>query len=247
MSELKFTWQGVSSDKYGIEVMRLPDGISAAQRGTVYTVSGRDGNVYVDDGALDEIVLMVECYLPYEQKGAKVASLDDIRKWLRGSGEFTQSDIPGRVFRSRITDQITFQPVVVGFADRVFGLTLYAEPYQYVDPPEFVPVVSSGQWVENPGAESRPKITVTGTGDITLEIIAPRIEGKHQIISIESLEEGIVIDSERMICTGLGPLPELLNNKVEMDGFPVLYEGTNEIKWTGNVTQIAIEPNWRFV
>ena len=95
-----------------------------------------------------------------------------------------------------------------------------------MDPPEFVPVVSSGPWVETPGAESRPKITVTGTGDITLEIIAPRIEGKHQIISIESLEEGIVIDSERMICTGIGPLPELLNNKVEMDRFPVLYEGT---------------------
>ena len=38
----------------------------------------------------------------------------------------------------------------------------------------------------------------------------------------------------------------LLNDKMEGD-FPVLKPGTNLISWSGGVTRLVIQPNWRYL
>lgn len=239
MSDLSFTWNGQSSDDFGIAVMRLPDVCSAGQRGSTQTVSGRDGTLFIPDGALEELVLLAECYLPYEQ-GGTVASMDAIRAWLRGTGHWTQSDVPGRCFRARITDALTFQPLVVGFEDRIFGLTLYAEPYQYVSPEaDDIPLTTAGTIV-NPGtAPSRPRIAIEGSGDFTVSVGGCLME-------FAGISGGIVVDSELEDCLSLDE-SQLLNTSATMDAFPQLAPGANAVSWTGGVTKVTVSPRWRYL
>lgn len=243
MSDMTFTWKGVSSADMGVQVLRLPDVIRAARRGTTYKVPGRDGALFVDDGALEEITLLMECYLPYDQ-GDKVSDMSVIREWLTGDGEFTQSDLPGRVFKARITDEIKYQPWVQGFADRVFGVTLYAEPYCYSDVPEYIEFSSAGGEVTNPGDAMRPVIIIEGSGDITLTVDSARREGEY-FASFEGLTDGVLIDCDAMECLSTDRT-QLLNDKATMDEFPILEPGRNFITCTGNVERISVIARWRW-
>lgn len=239
MSEMSFTWNGKSSDDFGIVVTRLPDVTSAGQRGTAQTVTGRDGTLFISDEALDEMVLLVECYLPYEQ-GVEVASMDEIRAWLRGFAWFTQSDVPGRKFYARITDSIAFQPLVVGFEDRVFGITLYADPYQYVSPEAADTVFTAAGTIVNPGtAPSLPRIRIDGSGDFTVTV-------GGCLMDFEGISGGIIVDSELEDCLSLDGA-QLLNTKVTLEDFPRLAVGGNTITWTGGVTKVTITPRWRYL
>ena len=238
MDELSFTWNGLSSEEFGVKVLRLPDVISPGIRGTAQRIPGRDGTLFSGEDALEEIVLLTECYLPYEQ-GGQVATLDEIRQWLRGIGWFTQSDVPDRKFRARITDAISFQPLMVGFADRVFGLTLYADPYQYEDPDPTDIILTETGFVNNPGtAASRPRIAIEGSGDITLVI-------GRCIMVFDGLTDGIVVDSELMECLNLTET-QLMNANADIEEFPLLQPGANSVMWSGEVTRIVISPRWRY-
>lgn len=67
-----------------------------------------------------------------------------------------------------------------------------------------------------------------------------------QIVEINGLEDGIIVDSELGDCFDLTQTA-LLNSKVTLmdDSFPMLAPGANIISWTGDVTKITITPRWR--
>lgn len=240
MSVLSFSWKGRSSDDYGICVRALPFVYSPGARYESYTVPGRDGILRIPDGSLEELTLNMDCYLPYEQ-GGSVAALAEIRDWLRGEGWFTQSDIPGRRFKARITDGIAMQPLLDGFADRIFGVTIYADPYQYHVPAtegaDDIQLTAAGTIV-NPGtAASLPRITIAGSGDITLTI-------GGQYMEFSGVAGGIIVDSEAMDVYEANGVT-LANGKAGMDDFPRLPPGNSAVSWTGGVTKVTIRPRWR--
>ena len=241
MSELTFKWKGVDAAAYGVEVLRLPDLVSPAIRGAAQTVPGRSGTVFIPEGngdVYEEIVGMAECYLPYEQ-GGYVGDLPEIAAWLRGEGWWQQSDLPGRRFKARITDAISFQPLLVGFADRVFGLTVYAQPYRYFIENAALTIASSGNTLENRGnCPSEPRIVIRGSGDITLTINGQRA-------SFEGISGGIIIDSELRDCLRLDGTTLYNSAATDMEDFPLLETGVNTISWTGTVTGVTITPRWR--
>ena len=91
--------------------------------------------------------------------------------------------------------------------------------------------------LENPGTvHSEPIITVYGSGEITLMV------GQF-IVELADFEGSITINSE---------LQEAYSRITSMNssmsgGFPLLVPGNNAISWTGDVTRIEIEPNWRYL
>ena len=84
--------------------------------------------------------------------------------------------------------------------------------------------------------ESEPIITIFGTGNITLYV-------NNQNISLKEITDKIVIDSEMK---NAYRDTASLNNKMS-GNFPILSLGENEISWTGNVTKLEIQPNWRYI
>ena len=78
--------------------------------------------------------------------------------------------------------------------------------------------------------------TVYGSGEITLMV-------GLTIVELEDISASITLD---------GPLMEAysgttsMNDKMNGD-FPTLVLGMNAVSWSGSVTKIEVQPNWRYL
>lgn len=236
MSDMSFTWRGVSSDAHGVVVRSLPAPTVAPQRQTTVVVPGRHGALHLLENARDEVLLNIDCYLPYEQ-GVPVSDLRTIASWLSGTGQLTLSDQPGVYFEGMILDSLSFQPVIPGFADRLFSLPVWVKPHAYVSGVSDIVMAVSGAEVVNPyTAESEPVIKVTGSGDITLDVGGIDVE--------LDVDEYITLDCEARLAHKDGTLA---GSRVNLSEWPTLRPGKNVISWTGAVTTVTISPRWRWV
>mgnify|MGYP000918065523 CR=1 FL=1 len=236
MGDMSFTWRGVSSDVHGVIVRSLPAPTSGPQRHTAVVVPGRHGALHLMENARDEVLLNIECYLPYEQ-GVPVSDLRTIAGWLSGSGRLTLSDQPGVYFEGTILDAISYQPVIPGFEDRLFSLPVWVKPHAYVAGVSDIVMAVSGAEVVNPyTAESEPAIKVVGSGDITLDVGGVDVE-----LDVDGY---ITLDCEARLAHKDGALA---GSRVNLSEWPTLKPGRNVISWTGVVTAVTISPRWRWV
>ncbi len=98
-------------------------------------------------------------------------------------------------------------------------------------------ITTSGMIITNPGSVySEPKITVIGSGDITLMV-------GTTIVELMDISGSIVIDSALQEAY-IGNT--LMNDHMSGD-FPVLKPGQNAVSWYGTVTRVVVKPNWRFL
>lgn len=117
----------------------------------------------------------------------------------------------------------------------MFDVTFTTAPFEYAicQPIEITRPIT----LFNPGTfESLPKLTVYGTGDITITV--------HGIsFQIKGLTDQVIIDSEFMEAyTGTITMNDKMVGK-----FPYFEVGENTISWTGNLTKLIIEPRWCYV
>ena len=91
--------------------------------------------------------------------------------------------------------------------------------------------------VTNPGSVyAEPILTVYGSGDITLMV-------GTTIVELENISGSIVIDSAlQEAYQGTTLMNDHMNGE-----FPRLKPGANAISWTGTLTKVVIQPNWRFL
>lgn len=236
MSDMSFTWRGVSSDAHGVVVRSLPAPTVAPQRQTTVVVPGRHGALHLLENARDEVLLNIDCYLPYEQ-GVPVSDLRTIASWLSGTGQLTLSDQPGVYFKGAILDVITFQPVIAGFEDRLFTLPVWVNPHAYLTNVSDIALTVSGSEIVNPyTAESEPAITVTGSGDVALDVGGIYVE--------LDVDDHITLDCEARLAHKDGTLAGL---RVNLTEWPTLQPGRNVIAWTGDVVSVTVSPRWRLV
>ena len=110
-------------------------------------------------------------------------------------------------------------------------------PFFYADAAANITVTTSGTIITNPGSVySEPILTVTGSGNITLMV-------GTTIVEMEDISGSIVLDcalKEAYLGT------TLMNDHMAGD-FPVLKPGANAVSWSGTVTRVVIQPNWRFL
>jgi phage-related protein len=217
-----------------VVVTKLPPVVIAGRRDEAIVVPGRSGALHRQDGAWDEVMLKIECYLPYEQGGA-VAQLTTIAAWLQGTDWLMLSDRPGLRFRARLTDQVALTPLMEGFADRTFVLTFWADPFAY----EAVPTVEAHSTpfsLTNPGTiEAYPLIEMTATGDVSLTI-------GDKTLSIAGVPGSAIIDVPGGLIYSGGTN---LSGSASTDDWPLTIPlGTSSVSWMGSVTQVTIQPNW---
>jgi phage-related protein len=237
MSGMSFTWKGVSSDAMGVVVTKLPPIVIPARRDEAVVAPGRSGALHLWDGAWDEVMLPVECYLPYEQ-GGQVAGWAQLAAWLTGLDWLILSDRPGLRFRARLLDQIAMTSLVAGFSDRLFSLSFWADPFGYEAVPTVISATSAFTLV-NPGSVfSEPVIELTATGDVTLVI-------GEKTLAIEDVSESVMID----VPAGLVYHGDqnLLASAETADWPMTIPVGASDVSWTGEVTQIVLRPNWRWL
>ena len=228
-----FIFNGKDSREMGVVVETLPTIQRPKRKVTRYDVTGRDGALEVDEGGYDG-------YTTTMKINAFGQKLETLNAWLDGDGWFITSDEPDRQLWVVMDAQLKGTRYnVSGACYDSITITLYIHPWRYI-----IPADASTEYTEFPIAitnpyawESRPKITIEGSGEITLTVNA-------NMMTLNDITDGIIIDSELMDCMNLTKTA-LMNSHANIDEFPTFQPGGNTISVSGTVTKITVEPRWR--
>ena len=228
-----FTWKGVSSTTKGIRLQEMPQIIRPEERIEHVTIPGRAGEVTLTEG--DDIYNSYIQSIPLiVDSAADVAAAES---WLRGSGYLTLSCQSNRKQMARVINSVEFKKHSKNSAWWEATVQFYCEPLKESTSSSTVEVTTSGATVSNPGdVVSRPLITVTGSGNVTITI-----GGKT--ISITGLVSGWKIDSDlQWVLDGTTP-----KQGVYTGDFPVFNPGNNTVAFTGSITKLTIDGRWRYL
>lgn len=228
-----FEWNGVRCTDYGIHVLEQPPLTMPKERATFTSIPGRSGTLTVLEGddIYDDMILTATCVIDCE------ARIPNLTNWLRGGGTVCFANRPGGYYNARIVNQISFEKILRGNPHRKFAVNFRCQPFWYEKNPHSIVLTNSGSSVNNPGTVfSEPVITVYGSGNISLTV-------GTTAITLSDVAQSITVDSVQMEC-----YKGTTNCNSKMSGdFPTLKPGNQVIRWTGNVTQVEIQPNWRYL
>ena len=225
-----FEWNGVRCTQYGIHVLEQPPVTIPSERVAFTDVPGRSGSLtqLEGDDVYDDMVLTVTCLI------ADPSRIPEIVAWLRGSGTVTFANRQGGFYHARVVNQIPFEKILRGNPHRSFAINFRCKPFWYLSDVEPITLTTSGTFITNPGSmASEPLITVYGSGEITLMV--------GMTITELEIADKITLDTPLMEAY-VGTTS--MNNCMNGD-FPLLLTGKNAVSWSGNVSKVEIQPNWR--
>lgn len=232
-------YNGVSSQDLGVIVTRLPDFHRAPRRIVEKTIPGRHGALIQDEGAYDLYTTILEINL-------NGVSQRDVYAWLRGEGWMISSDEPdykAYVYAYGSVTDTRFR-VAEGPFDTL-SIDLRVEPFLRLVNEEPLSFESNSTFPGQGHAESAPLIRVDGSGDGTLMV-------NGETAYLTGIDGSLYIDCEAGVAYTLaGGAPVFAGSAVELEGgeWPGLKGAgeTNLISWTGGITGVWIQPNWRFL
>ena len=225
-----FEWNGVRCTDYGIRVTELPPITLPSERASFVDVPGRSGSLTKTEGddVYEDLLLTATCIVQNTER------LEEIVAYLKGSGKVSFANREEGYYYARVVNQISFEAILRGNPHRRFAVNFRCKPFFYLDDSPTYSLTRS-TFLTNPGAvHSEPVITVYGSGDITLMV-------GMSIIELSEVNGSITLDT---------PLMEAYSNGIsanrQMSGdFPTLSMGATAVSWTGNVSRVTVQPNWR--
>lgn len=234
MGKIYFIWNNTDCRVKNIRLAESIPIIRPEERIKHIQIPGRDGDLTQLEGE--------DIYNPYIQTASiqvmGAENVQDVYKWLRGSGYITFHGEPNRKQKARVIGAVTLKKFSNNIDTWVGETQFYCDPLKEAVTTEAdIEVTESGTTVNNPGdVASRPLIEITGSGDITISI------GGNALI-LTDVESGTVIDSDMQLVTKNGiALLDIYTGK-----FPILQPGENTIQFTGNISKLTITPRWRYL
>ena len=234
-----FIWNGTRCTDMGVHMLEQPPPTMPNERVTFTNIPGRSGTLTTTEGdyVYDDLVLTATCII------ADPTRIPDVCAWLRGSGTVTFANREGGFYYARVVNQIPFEKILRGNPHRSFAVNFRCKPFWYeadVAPMNIQPDSGSSSGyvtIQNPGnVPSEPIITVTGSGEITLIV-------DMTIVELSDVNGEITIDSVLQECYSGS---ESMNHCMSGD-FPTLPPGNSTISWMGTVTNLTVQPNWRYL
>ena len=227
-----FEWNGRRCTEYGIHVTEQPPITIPSERATFTNVPGRSGSLTTLEGddVYDDLLLTASCFI------ADPSRIPAIAAWLKGSGTVAFANRQGGFYHARIVNQIPFEKILRGNPHRAFAVNFRCKPFWYASVVQPITLNMSGTFITNPGSVfSEPIITVYGSGEVTLMV--------GMTISELEIADNITLDT---------PLMEAYSGSASMNSrmsgdFPTLLPGQNAVSWTGNVSRVVVQPNWRYL
>jgi phage-related protein len=226
-----FSWNDIKCTDYGIHVSEQPPITLPAERASYVNVPGRPGSLTILEGddVYDDLLLTATCFI------SRLDDLDTVASYLKGGGKVTFANRQEGFYHARIVNQIPFEKILRGNPHRSFAVNFRCKPFFYLDDSPQFSFTRSSTFLTNPGSVySEPVITVYGSGEISLMV-------GMTIVELAGITGSITLDTPRM---------EAYNGVMGMNGhmsgdFPMLIPGANAISWSGNVSRVVIQPNWR--
>lgn len=219
----------VSIKTIGLSLTERPEIPTAEQEVEYVEVEGRDSSLVRKMDFKDVSQPFTFSFLDKTNVRQKVR---EIRAWLSDKKKLSISDDPG-IFR--LIQHIEMSSTINDI--NVYGrveLNITFDPFEYIEV-ESMTLNEPGNF-NNPGTYfSNPKITVYGTGNLSVTV-----NGKQT--KLNSVSGHITLDCELQEAHKNG---SSLNNFM-VGKFPRFEVGQNTISWTGSVDRLVIEPRWRY-
>jgi len=230
-----FTFNSIDSQDYGVWLKGGGTFNAPARRYTSVAIPGRNGTLTLDDGTFEEAEHNYEAFIPANFP----ANIEGLRSALLaepGYHRLEDSYHPDEYYRAKYMDglEVSVAPLAVGGS---FPLRFRRDPRRFLKSGETPLTVGAelGDGPDNPTEyASRPLIKVTGYGTLYV--------GSYQL-TIAQHFTSVYIDCENMDCysgtENANPYVTLLGN-----AFPELPPGYTNVRYSGNITQVEITPNW---
>lgn len=214
-----FTFKDISSASLDLIIKDMPLVPRAEKNIETIEVSGRNGNLHIDNQNYLSKSYSIICLAKNLQK------IDDINSKLCGFGKLILSKYADRYFNATIKNQIQYSKYVTFLQE--FPIQFELDPIAYSNNEDTETLTSSGNVTVGGNVAVYPIITILGTGTVTINGYSLTVE-----------ETGITIDCELMNCTKNNLSA---NDKVILDEFPKLSVGTNTITLGTGITQVTIK------
>ena len=220
---------GISSNLIkGLLIQSLPPIRKPKMRTEIETVDGRDGDIVTKLGyeAYDREI-KIGLYGDYD--------VDEVISFFASSGRITLSNEPQKYYLFEQLDEMDFEKLLRW---KEASFNIHVQPYKYsLVEDEFDLAITNETSVEltNIGnIYSRPIITLSGSGNITLSL------NNSQAFAIALGDNGsISIDTNLMKAyNGSTLLNRLVAGEYDDFMFPV---GKNTLSWSGTVTEINVQ------
>lgn len=234
-----FVYNGVSSADFGIIIVKDNQLSSAERNIEIVEVDGRNEPLIIDKGNYKPFELQLECFIDSEGINIKEVARN-IKSWLQSDFKFKKlilSDDDEYYYEAIFNNKLDIEEVIEELGE--FKITFLCKPLKKYEVGESNIVLKKPKTITNYWYTSEPILRVVGNGDIDINI-------NNQVLSLKGIQGEIIIDCNMLNAYKIDKFTGNVaneNSKMFSD-FPLLEKGKNDIKWTGEVSEIVITPNW---
>ena len=235
MADHTFTFGGTVSSTYGIYISG--EGVFNAPERAVemVTIPGKDGALVLDQGRFENIQVTYPAFNYESDLTTFRTNLANLRNALcskRGYQRLADTIHPDEFRLGVYHSGLEITPIKYNTAS-TFNIIFDCKPQRFLVSGETATTLTASGTITNPTQfDSKPLITITGTGTVTVNGVAIAVTASPTTIDCETMEAYNGTTS-RNGTTTLSP-----------NRFPVLSPGSNTITKTSGITQIRIVPRW---
>lgn len=204
-------------------------------------IKGQDGQVAISDNTLDNTTFKIPVVLNTPDGISVLEMANEISNWLKQDSlwhDLTFSDDPDYVYRAIFFEEYDVNQIVKWYGKATLNFTV--KPYKFLSLGLREKVYKNGDTIGNTTVRNaKPKLTIKGTGNITIKI-------GDEILTLKGIDEGIIVDSLNQLATSLDG-SRALWNKVTSWPLPAIRPGAQKISIEGNVTELKIMPRWEVI
>lgn len=230
-----FKYKGKYSTDFNLAISEDISFSSPQIRGNFEEIKGLDGELFLSDNKLKNVpkkfyVLMLD---------KSIDKISGVSNWLKSDanwGELETSIDQDYIYQAIFVDEYDFESTAEDYDKAV--LTFVCKPYKFLK--TGLNEITLGTDIINPtNRPSRPKITIKGTGNITLKI-------GDALWEFKNVSGGIIVDTLLDVVTTLDG-KSLAWDKTITYPLPRIAPGKQLVTKTGTITDIKIIPNWEVI
>ena len=230
-----FKYNGKYSTDFDLVISESISFSSPQIRGGFEEVLGVDGELFLTDKKLKNVPKKFHVLL----LNKSVERISEISNWLKSSYNWSDLETsidPDYIYKAIFVDEYDFDSTAEDYDKAVLSFVL--KPYKFLKTGQNE--ITLGTNIINPtNRPSRPKITIKGSGNITLKIGSALWEFKN-------ISGGIIVDTLLDVVTTLDG-KSLAWDKTITYPLPRIASGTQTVTKTGNITDVKIIPNWEVI
>lgn len=214
-----FIFNGVKSTDMGIIIKQLPPITKSEKDIDTLTVSGRNGNLHIDNKTYRSKKYKISCIMMDDTR------INELKTLLDGIGTLEISTEPGIEYKATILNQIDFAKYLKYLKE--FSINFELDPIGYSKNYITNLYTENQEFIVDGTFGVSPLLTISGIGVITLNNV-----------QVQVLESGITIDCDLMNCTKNNIN---MNDKVNLDEFPSLKVGNNSIVLGDGIDSVEVK------